>query len=71
MSTETTVRCDRCREVITTGRAQLRLEAGAPLTDWPIDHESGRPAIDLCPTCCKALAAWVRAGVKTPVEAQR
>jgi hypothetical protein len=67
MSTETITHCDRCRETIAASRVVLRVEAGASPLGWPIDHAIGRSALDLCPPCCEALAAWLKVGA-TPAE---
>jgi hypothetical protein len=54
MSSETTVRCDRCDEVITADRTVLRVESG-PL-------RGRREQVDLCDECAQALVAWLRPG---------
>jgi hypothetical protein len=54
MSTETTIRCDRCSEVIDRDRTAIKIDSG------PTRHRL--PEFDLCLECFDALLSWLAAG---------
>jgi hypothetical protein len=57
--TETTTRYDGCTVKVDGDRLKLAATLGTAPSTWPIDWATGRPAIDLCPTCRDDLAAWL------------
>ena len=64
--TECTHRCDRCGDTIDGDRLKLAVVIGTAPSTMPVDLATGRPAVDLCPTCRDDLAAWLaerKAGV--------
>jgi hypothetical protein len=60
MSAERIIHCDRCGDRIEAGRVVLKIEAGASPPGWALDHESGRPAIDLCSAYFATLTKWLK-----------
>jgi hypothetical protein len=55
MSCSTTIRCDRCDEVVTSGGSIVEVKAGAPRDRAP-------ESWDLCPDCSEDLVAFLRRG---------
>jgi hypothetical protein len=60
LSTETTIRCDRCGDEIVSDRTLLRVEYGS--------LRSHRESIDLCAECVEALAGSLRHTRNAPPE---
>jgi len=52
------IRCDRCGEIIETGRHKLTLQCEPrPASSWR-DSATSDPAIDLCKPCFDDLHQW-------------
>lgn len=56
---ETRITCDRCRCEVPSNRTKLEPTTGP----W---WESGRPPLDLCPSCLEALEAWLASPIEAP-----
>jgi hypothetical protein len=57
--TQTTITCDRCDVTIDADRVRLIVDIGT-MPGAPHDLATGKPALDLCPTCWADLAEWLR-----------
>jgi hypothetical protein len=54
------VTCNRCRRTIDAERTALVAHAGPTPPTWPVDSQTGRPTLDLCPACLAGLDDWLR-----------
>jgi hypothetical protein len=65
------IRCDGCRAEVTADRVRLGLDLGTAPSSWSADPATGRPGIDLCGSCKRALLDWLRKNVPLSVNGRR
>jgi hypothetical protein len=56
--------CDRCKSRIEAGRVMLVMECGPTPPPLAVDSASGRPVVDLCDPCFRAMLGWLAASGK-------